>query len=128
MSDTKKPSELESVSVDPKKAGLEDEFIIFHTTQWHWMDFVVLYVISEDDDGAFFPLGGWEDSSEVTDDPDKAEVFVRGYLKWDGCMEVEIGDKHFCGLHHSQILQRIFERLHAIAAEKMKSYDKGLAD
>lgn len=74
-------------------------------------------LINMDGTPAMQTIGG-DSSLDTTDDPDDAEVFVSGTIRWDGVTNLEIDRsirfrgpselRHFCNL---------FERLYAIARE-----------
>jgi hypothetical protein len=45
---------------------------------------------------------------------DEAEPYLEGYVKWDGCTELDLGSFHWCGLEgykkHCDLLQYIYIR------------------
>lgn len=43
-----------------------------------------------------------------------AEIYLRGYIKWDGCSELDQGQPHWCGvtgfIKHTKLLKYIHKR------------------
>jgi hypothetical protein len=65
----------------------------------------VLYEKCED--GAYIP----------TEDPDEAEVLLRGNLKWDGCSEMHIPEGsvfHVCGPGGYTAVAHVLQQLHRL--------------
>ena len=63
-----------------------------------------------------------------------AAVFAKGYLKWDGCMELEqdqsddTGDVwHFCGKTHASTLSELIDMIYVFGAEKIEKWDADTA-
>ena len=70
-------------------------------------------------------------STERTED---AAVFAKGYLKWDGCMELEqdqsddTGDVwHFCGKEDASTLSELIDMIYVFGAEKIEKWDADTA-
>lgn len=57
-----------------------------------------------------------EESTEVSC---KDEIFMNGFIKWDGCTEFVI-DQHVCGYLQIQQLQVLFDELYMKASEIFK--------
>lgn len=61
-----------------------------------------------------FHVGGSMDMSDWTQDLDAAEPYLEGYVKWDGCTELNQGQPHWCGpagyAKHILLLQHIYRR------------------
>lgn len=84
---------------------LSDDRIALHIfgEEWEhrvgWLDFRLVEVEAEDADG--FLLYPTDENRRPsmdggTRDPKAAIAFADGYLKWDGCMQLDLG-QHFCG-------------------------------
>lgn len=59
---------------------------------------------------------GYTGSGEYVDTLDQAEVFIEGWLKWDGCTEFEIKDSaHFCGRKDAHKMTRIIDAIYDTA-------------
>jgi len=60
-----------------------------------------------------FPMAGGN-SADTTPDISGAEMYLKGYVKWDGCTELEQGCHHWCGPHgykqHINLLKYIYRR------------------
>lgn len=107
-----------------------------------WPDFVVRtwmineYVVGveafevigvDNDDGPPMMLKkGWKSSpDDCTSNPDEAELFVEGSIKWDGCSDLTIGRDgyiHSCGREGPQKLGALLERLYDIARDAMPGH------
>lgn len=127
-----KPSECESVTVDPANLRADDlgnvEFAIYYTAQGHWMDFFVLpFVTMSNECGGEFQKADATMSPSPTPDPDKGEQLISGYVKWDGCMEADIGSHHFCGQQDALVVARAIKAVYALAAERVSDFDVELA-
>ena len=76
-----------------------------------------------------------KDDNETIED---LELYVAGSIKWDGCSHVWFGEKdqnekrdgylHLCGkqcwVNHSKVMSKLWD----LAASKIKSYDKSIAE
>lgn len=88
------------------------------------VDFTVLKLHGLDDAGA--PMWQRADSHFSPDpvgDIDLAEWYMRGTLKWDGCVDYEINrahsSLHACDLQHFRDLATLWEHVYAMAAQLM---------
>lgn len=106
------------------------EFIAGHDSV---LDFMVFQVTGQYADG--------KPSFEVADDPAcdstadlvEAQVFLQGAIKWDGCSNWHFDEQdncmlHFCGARQASGIGRLMERMYDIAAARMPTFDRGLAD
>lgn len=85
-------------------------------TRWTWIDFVVYEIPCLIEDKPQYNIKGYTGSGEYTEFYEIAEVYISGYLKWDGCCELDFNDaKHFCGFNSAMILARIINSLYQIA-------------
>ena len=53
-------------------------------------------------------------SLDTTTDLSQAEPYLEGFIKWDGCCELDQGKPHWCSAHHVQkhcdLLRYLYER------------------
>lgn len=90
--------------------------------QSHWADVTVWEVValgSSDEPGKkFFDKAPWEGSGNHTENIEEAEKYLDGFVKWDGCTELNQGQPHWCGPHgykkHIAILKYIYQRAHQL--------------
>ena len=71
-------------------------------------------------------------SCEFTTDLAKAEIYMHGYIKWDGCsnwhFDIQEGCMiHFCSVEEGEAIGTLFKSLYAIAARVIPCWD-GLKD
>lgn len=119
-----KPSEHKSKHVAP---GEYPEFVIFYTAAEYWMDFIVIAVCHWDEiDGKTVPiLGDGQDIDSAVLD----EILMEGSIKWDGCINLDIGGRgesyrnHFCSLHGALIVERAMRAIYALAAQNVARFD-----
>lgn len=125
----KKPSEC----AQQHRINMDDGFpvlMIFYSMRPHWMTFFAFDTAGVQEDGTV--LYG-EDSSSIQSDPDLAQPLIAGSLKWDGCMDCDIGGdgmsyrNHFCGKEDALQLAQVIETLYTIAQEQMEGFDKELS-
>ena len=80
----------------------------------HWADVKAYKVEATDENHA--PLF-WRKGSSTNNGPtpnvDEAESYLEGYVKWDGCTELDQGCPHWCGpdgfKKHFALLRHIYE-------------------
>lgn len=103
--------------------GNEDDvrFIIVWCADNHWADFKVYRAEEGRFTGKdktltpfFQPLDIVPGQSwDMTPDIDKANPYLEGFIKWDGCSEMQFSD-HLCGAtgfyHHMAVLEFIYKR------------------
>jgi len=70
-----------------------------------------------------FEYGWYKDKTEniPTEDFEKAELYLHGWLKWDHCLEIYFDSQnmesgspvylHFCGREHSKKIDKLFTKL-----------------
>lgn len=55
---------------------------------------------------------------DATENIDEAEVYLSGFVKWDGCTELDQGQPHWCGPNgykkHIALLRHIYIRAHEL--------------
>lgn len=64
---------------------------------------------------------------EWTTDISKAMRLMEGGIKWDGCVDMDIGEGegyqlHFCNLEGTRIITRALEEVYALAAKKIPKW------
>lgn len=83
-----------------------------------------------------YEVTSWKTDEKST--PCDADLYVEGFIKWDGCSHVWFGEKeeddsrdgyiHLCGkdswLKHSKVMMKIYE----YGADKIENYDKTVAE
>jgi hypothetical protein len=124
----------EFMTIERQDHTLDDfiDFTILFEAEEHVLNFEILKGIGHDGKtrAPLYQIQGWEDSSDATSDVSSAERFLKGELKWDGCMNVSfVGEciPHFCGLQDALIVERIFRALYVLGFERLKNWDADLA-
>lgn len=110
----------------------ELEFLIVAQPQSHFCDFKCYKVIATTDEGPIYLRKDYDDSHDVVTTRDEAQIYLQGHISWDGCADLRFDEQdnvmlHFCGLEHAKQVGKLLERLYAIAAEVIPSWDKELA-
>lgn len=67
-----------------------------------------------------------------TEDRNLAEVFLRGFIKWDGCSNWNFDCQescmiHFCGRGDAAGVGKLFDRLYDLAGAHVEQFDRELA-
>lgn len=120
-----KPSEHKDRYIAP---GEYPEFVVFYTAEPYWMEFVVLNVKGWLGDGGLILDDGVD-----LDHPDGGERIMEGSLKWDGCINLRVGNgekdllDHFCGLNSALIIERAFRTIYMLAEKHIAHFDKECA-
>jgi len=76
-------------------------------TSVYWIDYSVYRIESLDED----------DPTNSDIDP---ELYMSGFIKWDGCTEFSIERVHECGLYYVRQLQKLLERLYEESSKFFK--------
>lgn len=80
----------------------------------YWADVEAFEIQGLDDDGPAFLTAGWQNSGDLATDTDAAEKYLHGFVKWDGCTELDMGRPHWCGpegyAKHCALLKYIYHR------------------
>lgn len=99
-----------------------------HTIRWKWdneyvIHFSVYRIAAEGDDG--YEYRALDRDEYFTQDLDRAEVYFKGDLKWDGCCDIDFGDVclHLCGHEDAIMVCNLISSLWVRAAELM-GFDK----
>ncbi len=89
----------------------------------HILNFRVFKVVAWDDAGKPIMYGG---SHRPVESMGEAEVFVDGFIKWDGCSNFEFGPPgimvHFCDREQAVGLGQLLGWLYDVAAETIPSW------
>ena len=105
------------IQLDIKKTLLERDglsyFIIHHNEDpVHFLQFEIYEVESWDHD----------------DNPYETELYCSGYIKWDGCANINFSDCiHLCGKESFDLHIEMMTRLFEYASENIKKFDKDVA-
>lgn len=95
-----------------------------------WCDFTCIWCIAmgESKCGKYdlpnYETQGSMSSGNYTDDPAKAQVYLSGHIKWDGCGEFRFDEQdrvmlHWCGRRNAKRVADLINRLYDIAADLM---------
>ncbi|MCA1379462.1 hypothetical protein I6F34_01335 [Bradyrhizobium sp. BRP05] len=85
--------------------------------------FQVVEITMWDGDVYWFDNADW--GKPDTTNPEEAEVFMDGAIKWDGCSNWSFCGKtsvHICGPEGVDRLKQLFDGMYAIAQERMPGY------
>lgn len=105
--------------------------VIFTQEYDHSINFYTAEIVATQITGPGFQADrGWTkkggfNNMDLVYDPHDAERYLAGYVKWDGCQEIDFGDghMHLCGPegveHLSQTLIRIFNRCGELMGDKV---------
>ncbi len=125
------------MSGDKKRTGevVNDDMGV--TIRWEasdtWMDFMAKCHTRQDDGSVIYYADEEVLCNMPTEDFDKANRLVGGFIKWDGCGEWDFGTEegegriHFCGASHIRQLTWSIEQVFALAKQHMPSFDEELA-
>lgn len=86
----------------------------------HWADVRAYEIIGTDEHGfALMARGDWEClPGDSTANYSEAEKYLSGFVKWDGCTELDMGQPHWCGPRdykkHIALLEYIYRRAHEL--------------
>lgn len=66
------------------------------------------------DDVIQFESARSQNSQQFTDDLNDSIVYLDGFVKWDGCTELDMGCPHWCSpldyIKHGELLKHIYNR------------------
>jgi hypothetical protein len=84
-----------------------------------WIDFEAFEVVSVEmspNEGAkSYARKGATTGEDTTYDVDDAEPTICGFVKWDGCSEMTLGRRHFCGAKDVESFAKAIVALHRLA-------------
>lgn len=81
----------------------------------HWVDVVAYEITYRDESGKpMFNRADWQSLPDPVASHEQAETYLTGFVKWDGCSELNQGQPHWCGASgfkkHCALLRHIYER------------------
>jgi hypothetical protein len=96
-----------------------------------WMDFKAYEALGKDYEpaandpygGAIFRRKGVRGSGNETENPDEAES-IDGFVKWDGCSEIETGRQHFCGRADVESFGKVLVAIHDLARDVIPKFNR----
>ncbi len=100
-----------------RRTTIEDleRFRLVWSVEDHWADVKVFEITSHAVDAS--PLFAKEDDIGIialVESVDEARPYLTGYVKWDGCAELNQGCPHWCGpdyfKRHCDLLKHIYLR------------------
>lgn len=75
-----------------------------------------------EEDAPEYLIEGWGCSGDNTTDFNEAELAVKGFVKWDGCSNLTLGDQgyfHFCSLRDAEQLADLMRLVYRGALEML---------
>jgi hypothetical protein len=91
-------------------------FVVVWSVESQWANLKAYKITARPDDGRpLFAKKNWESlPNDETEHLDDAEIYLEGFVKWDGCSELNQGQPHWCGpddyKKHMAILKWIYHR------------------
>lgn len=76
-------------------------------------------------DFVIYEVQEWDD-----DTPIKAEIYLSGRIKWDGCSNLEFGDGgaiHLCGKYWFEKHKRVMDAIWNLCSKKIIGWDEDIA-
>jgi hypothetical protein len=95
---------------------LGDYRIRLHSEHPTWVNFLVFEIAGMGDKPLY--IAGL-DGPSFTEDIEQAVPQAHGFVKWDGCTQVDITDGHFCGLKDMEGLFGVIRRAREACVEFM---------
>jgi hypothetical protein len=95
-------------------------FFVRWDVEDHWADVTAWESAGRYEDGTHvFALKDWRAlPADVTRNVDEAEVYLDGFIKWDGCTELDMGKPHWCGpdgyIAHIELLRYLYRRAYEL--------------
>lgn len=127
--------EIERASIDERRTTEyifgEFGFCVRWKCQDHWADVEVFEIIARDEGNLpMYELKGARVlPSDSTTEPDDAEPYLKGFVKWDGCAELDMGRPHWCGgasfKKHCDLLKHIYHRAFELMGREPDVSDGG---
>lgn len=105
---------------------VDDYEIVVTDIQSHCLYFVVYKVIGREASGKrVYNREGYQSSPDPVNDRDKAQRFIDGSIKWDGCANFTLEDEpvHFCGPHDAESFGKILPTIYRLASELIPSWE-----
>ena len=112
------------------KATEEFRFTIIAEPHEHYCEFKCYEAYGDFDEpnGIYYDITDSASTPNPTDDLDKAQVYLSGTVKWDGCsnLDFDINEGcaiHFCGRKDISKVGKLLERLYDLAAQLIPRWD-----
>ena len=103
-----------------------DYEIVITEIQSHWLSFVVYEVLGREADGKLvYNRENYRSSPDPVNDRKKAQKFMEGSIKWDGCANFTVEDQplHFCGLADAEAFGKILPTIYRLASELFANWE-----
>jgi hypothetical protein len=99
----------------------DDNFTVVYDIENVSVDFKVYEIIANDDKPYYEGIGGCGADDKMTQDIEKANIYLTGKVKWDGCSHYYFGDEgymHLCGdnsiIELSKIIKKVYCRCYEL--------------
>lgn len=105
--------------------GENYEIVVTELTS-HVLPFVVYGVLGRGADGKrVYNREGYTSSPDPVEDRAKAQKFIDGSLKWDGCINFTVEDQplHFCSRSDVEEFNKILPTVYDLAAKHITSWE-----
>jgi len=118
-------SEIVASGVDRTEGPREFGYVVVWTAdayRFHFTAFAIMSLREAPDTGLYTVPSMRSSVHGETEDPAQAAPSLGGFIKWDGCSEIEFHDSpHWCGAHYfvqhirlmAWLLNKAAETLHA---------------
>lgn len=87
---------------------------------------IVYEIVGRDAKGnKLYNRNGYNQSGDLVETVDEAEVFMNVVVKWDGCCEFEFLDvDHFCGYGNLKDFMELLDFMHEDSSKMLSTADK----
>ncbi len=89
-------------------------FRLIWSVEDHWADVRVYEITCREEGKPLFNRNDWQSLPDPVESTEEAEEYLTGYVKWDGCTELNMGQPHWCGpsgyAKHCSLLKHIYHR------------------
>lgn len=86
-------------------------------------------VAEEQGGGLLYCLKDWQSSGDWTPDTEQAEIFLDGFLKWDGCIELNMPvQQHFCGRKSAAELGETVAKIYELAPQVIEHWSQEVSE
>lgn len=109
----------EAKRITYEDVGDEFGFRLRWEVQDHWADVRAYEVVAIGAEGKLYQRKDSSFSPDPVESLDEAEVYLEGYIKWDGCSELDMGCPHWCGPGDWQKHIKLLEHIWRTAFELM---------
>lgn len=93
----------------------------------HYMVFECYELVFYHDCLPHYHVKDYTCGTDVTSDLEKAQIYLSGQIKWDGCADLYFDEQenaalHFCGIKDARRISCLIERLYEIAKELIEHW------